>query len=82
MASQAGLLPVTSGIARPISMSAAQALITMPQISPAAIQCCPPPGPVAQAPAAHASSPQAALVSVHPAARNRKLTRAAGAMPR
>ena len=49
-------------------MTAAQALITMAQISPVAIQSCPPPGRVGQAPAAHASSAQAPLASAHPSA--------------
>jgi len=52
-------------------MTAAQQLITVAQTSPVAIQSSPRPGPVALAPAAHASIAQAPPISTHPNARNR-----------
>jgi hypothetical protein len=51
-------------------MSAAQAQITVAQISPVAIQSSPTPGPVGLAPAAQASSAQAPAMSTQPSASN------------
>ncbi len=63
-------------------MTATQQLITVAHASPVAIQSAPTPGPVVQAPAAHASSAQAPPISTHPSARNRYATRGRSGLSR